>query len=169
MMSDDDYVRGGTQKDYYNSEDVENCNCPVCDEDNSRHICNERGSIGIVKCNSCCLIYVNPRVKNSTNNYHGKSEIYVEEARLIFNDSKRHHRDVNYEYELKKILTNLRDVSVIRLNASIFKRVQIYQNNSFYSFLEVISSVCLASSSDFSILSAIGFLVALFFGLTIVP
>ncbi len=118
-MSDDDYLRGGTGKDFYNKEDVENCNCPVCDKDNSSYICNERGSIGIVKCNSCNLIYVNPRVKNSTTNYHGKSEIYAEEARLIFNGKKRHHRDVNYEYELKKIQSYKRSGKLLDIGCNM--------------------------------------------------
>lgn len=53
----------------------------------------------------------------------------------IFNLHKNAKLNIELRSELKKILTSLRDVSVIRLNASIFKRVQIYQNNSFYSFL----------------------------------
>lgn len=37
--------------------------------------------------------------------------------------------------ELARALKGFKDVDLIRLNASIFKRVQIHQNNAFYSFL----------------------------------
>lgn len=53
----------------------------------------------------------------------------------IFNLHKNSDVSNELKAELKKILASLRDVSFVRLNGSLFKRVQIYQNNSFYSFL----------------------------------
>ena len=102
-IAEGDYVRGGTQKDFYHIDDVEECSCPLCDEFSSDHICYERGAIGVVKCKKCDLIYISPRVKNAAENYHGKADVYIEEARLIFNGEKDHHRDRNYEYELNRI------------------------------------------------------------------
>ena len=97
------YTKGGLQKKNYSTEDVENCKCPLCGKNDSNFIYSERGSLKIVKCKSCDLIYVNPRVKQAEKNYWGNEEIYFEEAKFIFSGKKKHHRDRNYEYEIKKI------------------------------------------------------------------
>ena len=97
-----DYIHGGTQKDYYQKEEVELCSCPLCNESNFNLIDTDRG-LGVVKCINCDLIYTNPRVKNAEENYFGDASIFFEEARLIFSGKKKHHRDRNYNYELKKI------------------------------------------------------------------
>lgn len=102
-LSKDDYIHGGIQKDFYNESEVIAWNCPLCFSDQSRNIYRERGSLGIVECNRCGLIYTNPRARNAEENYFGDSNIFFDEARLIFKGIKRHHRDRNYEYELKRI------------------------------------------------------------------
>jgi 2-polyprenyl-3-methyl-5-hydroxy-6-metoxy-1,4-benzoquinol methylase len=102
-ISKDDYIKGGTEKDFYSPDEVESCLCPLCNSSQFTTIHKERGNIGVVICKSCELIYTNPRVKNSSENYFGAEAIYYEEARLIFKGKKTHHRDRNYEYELREI------------------------------------------------------------------
>jgi 5-methylcytosine-specific restriction enzyme subunit McrC len=43
--------------------------------------------------------------------------------------------DVNLRTDLARLVRNFKGVDLIRLSASVFKRVQIHQNNSFYAFL----------------------------------
>jgi len=43
--------------------------------------------------------------------------------------------DVKLRADLIRLVRNLKEVDLIRLSASVFKRVQIHQNNSFYTFL----------------------------------
>lgn len=97
------YVRGGKQKNFYTPDEVEYCNCPLCGTSESDFIYTERGNLKIVKCRSCNLIYVNPRVKGSEKNYWGDEQVYLEEAKYVFNGQKKHHRDKNYEDELVQI------------------------------------------------------------------
>jgi 2-polyprenyl-3-methyl-5-hydroxy-6-metoxy-1,4-benzoquinol methylase len=101
--TNDNYIRGGRQKNIYEASEVEKCNCPLCGSDRPEHVYTERKSLEIVKCGHCGLIYVSPRVKQAETNYWGDADIYMSEARLIFTGKKKHHRDPNYIYELKKI------------------------------------------------------------------
>jgi len=101
-IKSDDYIHGGVQKDHYDPSDTENCNCPFCDSKSFVVLSSERG-LGIVKCNSCELIYTNPRPGDSEQNYFQNVDTFFEEARLIFRGKKSHHRDKNYEFELRKI------------------------------------------------------------------
>ena len=101
---DDDYIRGGLQLDHYSQDDVEACACPFCGEFRPHtEIHVERGYLGVVRCNDCDLLYVNPRAKSPSENYHGDAKLFFEEARLIFSGTKMHHRDGNYEWELNEI------------------------------------------------------------------
>lgn len=99
----DTYIKGGRQKNSYEADEVENCSCPLCGESRTEFIYAERKSLKVVKCVSCELIYVNPRVKQAETNYWGDAEIYFNEAKLIFSGKKSHHRDPNYLYELKHL------------------------------------------------------------------
>lgn len=101
-LKKEDYIHGGTQKDFYSESEREFCNCPLCGADDYQELDSERG-LSVVKCKKCGLIYVNPRAKDSQENYFGDSTTFYNEARLIFTGKKVHHRDKNYEYELKKI------------------------------------------------------------------
>ena len=47
--------------------------------------------------------------------------------------------DARLRSELARLVRKFNDVDLIRLTASVFKRVQIHQNNSFYAFL---TNVC---------------------------
>lgn len=47
--------------------------------------------------------------------------------------------DTKLRSELTRLVRKFNDVDLIRLTASVFKRVQIHQNNSFYAFL---TNVC---------------------------
>jgi len=98
-----DYERGGKQKDIYNESEVMHVVCSLCGKDDYKEIYKERGAIGIVKCNNCNLIYVNPRLKNPADIYWGDAEKYFKEARLIFEGKASHHRDPNYLEDLKLI------------------------------------------------------------------
>ncbi len=98
----EDYIHGGTQKNYYEEQEREFCHCPLCDADNYTKLDSDRG-LSVVRCKECELIYTNPRAKNAEQNYFGETETYYNEARLIFKGKKPHHRDRNYVYELEKI------------------------------------------------------------------
>ena len=64
----EDYIHGGTQKDFYQEHEREFCNCPLCNGNNYKELDSERGW-SIVRCNQCDLIYTNPRAKNAEKNY----------------------------------------------------------------------------------------------------
>ena len=98
-----DYERGGTQKEVYAGSEVVSALCPFCGSTKFNKIYVERGSLGIVRCGDCGLIYVNPRLKNPEEIYWGDAEKYFKEARLIFEGKKAHHRDPNYLEDLKII------------------------------------------------------------------
>ncbi len=102
-LQKDDYVHGGTQRDFYAEADVESCSCPLCSSAEFTNIYKERGNLGIVRCKNCDLIYTNPRAKDAEKNYFGDTDVYLQEARLIFNGKKPHHRDKNYFYEVEEI------------------------------------------------------------------
>ena len=97
------YIKGGAQKDFYKLEDTETTLCPHCCSSNFIKIHSEMGNLGIVDCLDCGLTYINPRVKNSHENYWGDPDIYFEEGKDIFNGTKSHHRDKNYLEELRHI------------------------------------------------------------------
>lgn len=97
-----DYIHGGTQKDNYSDGEKEICACPSCGNFEFDTIDSERG-LGIAVCKKCALVYTNPRAIDADKNYFGDADVFYEEARLIFKGKKKHHRDRNYEFELKKI------------------------------------------------------------------
>jgi len=97
------YKKGGKQKSYYGPEEVMERNCPFCNSMDRAKIYTERGSIGIVRCKRCDLIYVSPMLKEPEKNYWGDEARYYEEARMLFNGSSKHHRDINYIEDLKII------------------------------------------------------------------
>ena len=98
----DDYIKGGTQKDYYEENEREFCDCPLCGKNDFNKLDDDKG-LSVVKCKNCNLIYTNPRAKNAEENYFGDADIFYHEAMLIFKGKKPHHRDRNYEYEIEKI------------------------------------------------------------------
>jgi SAM-dependent methyltransferase len=104
-LNSDLYIKGGTQKDFYNENEKETCTCALCGSSNFKTIATESG-LGVVACSNCSFIYTNPRAKSTEENYFGNAAIFFNEARLVFSGHKPHHRDKNYEYELKKIKKN---------------------------------------------------------------
>ena len=96
-------ISGGLQKKNYSIDDVEEVPCPLCHSTHRRKLHKEHGSIGVVKCKNCNLIYASPKAKNSETNYWGDPKKYYEEARLVFSGDLPHHRDRNYEEELDVI------------------------------------------------------------------
>lgn len=98
-----DYEKGGRQKDFYSLEEVIERKCSLCNSTNYSKIYKERGSIGVVRCKDCKLVYTNPMVKEPEKNYWGNEKKYFQEARLIFEGKGKSHRDVNYLEDLKII------------------------------------------------------------------
>ena len=98
-----DYEKGGLQKEIYDKAEVINVPCPLCDSDEYKEIYKERGSLGIVRCRNCNLIYVNPRLADPEKIYWGDAEKYFQEARFIFEGKMPHHRDKNYLEDLELI------------------------------------------------------------------
>ena len=97
------YERGGTQKNIYEIDEVEEINCLNCGSSKKNKLHVEFGSIGIVKCIKCNLIYTSPRPKNSEKNYHGNLKSYEKEFDYIFKGILTHHRDINYNQEISII------------------------------------------------------------------
>jgi 2-polyprenyl-3-methyl-5-hydroxy-6-metoxy-1,4-benzoquinol methylase len=98
-----DYLRGGTEKDFYGEAEVTSVNCPLCEAGQYKLIFKERGTLGVVRCLSCGLLYANPRLKDPEKIYWGDADKYFEEAKLIFEGRACHHRDPNYKQDLKLI------------------------------------------------------------------
>jgi SAM-dependent methyltransferase len=98
-----DYERGGAQKELYDKSEVIKVPCPLCDKDEYKEIYKERGSLGIVRCRNCGLIYVNPRLRDPEKIYWGDAGKYFQEAKLIFEAKAPHHRDKNYLEDLRLI------------------------------------------------------------------
>ncbi len=102
-LTEINYEKGGGQKEIYVESEIISIVCPLCNSNHYREIYKERGVLGIVQCNDCNLIYVNPRLKNPENIYWGDTEKYFKEAKLIFEGKAAHHRDTNYLEDLKLI------------------------------------------------------------------
>lgn len=103
MTTKTDYLRGGRQKETYTKSEVIFVSCPLCGKSQYKEIYKERNVLGIVKCLSCGLLYVNPRLKEPEKIYWGDADKYFYEARLIFEGKAKHHRDPNYLADLKII------------------------------------------------------------------
>ncbi|MDD4939045.1 MAG: class I SAM-dependent methyltransferase [Candidatus Omnitrophica bacterium] len=98
-----EYKRGGLQKERYEKDEVALRSCPLCADREYSPIFTERGSLGIVRCKKCSLIYTNPMIREVNKNYWGDENEYFEEARLIFLGKAGHHRDHNYLKDLGRI------------------------------------------------------------------
>jgi 2-polyprenyl-3-methyl-5-hydroxy-6-metoxy-1,4-benzoquinol methylase len=101
-LAKEDYIHGGTQKDFYGEGEKAICDCPLCGSQKFEKIDEDRG-LAISVCKDCELIYTNPRPIAAEENYFGDTKVFFNEAKLIFKGKKPHHRDQNYVYELKKI------------------------------------------------------------------
>jgi SAM-dependent methyltransferase len=98
-----DYVRGGTQKDWYSAEDVVAVRCPLCGDETRNSIYVEHGAVVVSQCRSCSLIYTSHRIKEPEKVYWGDADLYYAEARLIYEGKAAHHRDPNYLEEMRLI------------------------------------------------------------------
>lgn len=99
----EDYNPAGTQKDFYEKHETEEANCPLCGSEKKTLVYTERGNLGTCICKNCGLLYTSPRAIGAEENYHGSAEKFYDEARLVFNGKKPHHRDKNYIFELEEI------------------------------------------------------------------
>ena len=97
------YIKGGTQKEHYDTHELIERVCPLCSNSSYLTVYRERGKLGIARCKDCGLIYTNPLVGEAEKNYWGDENRYLEEARLIFKGEVRHHRDPNYLDDLNVI------------------------------------------------------------------
>jgi len=98
-----DYERGGTQKDVYTPDEVVEVPCPLCGGDDRTRLYTEYEVVGISRCHACGLIYTSPRLRDPEKVYWGDAESYLAEARLIFEGKAAHHRDPNYDEELRAL------------------------------------------------------------------
>ena len=99
-----DYIKGGQQKDTYTHNDIVSTACPLCEDNkNFKLLKKEKTVLGVVQCQRCKLIYINPRLKHPEQVYWGDKKKYEEEAHLIFTEQASHHRDKNYLNDLKTI------------------------------------------------------------------
>ncbi|MBL4736057.1 MAG: class I SAM-dependent methyltransferase [Flavobacteriales bacterium] len=91
-------------KSTYSPDEVESCDCPLCDNNDFALVHVERESLQVVQCGVCDLIYVNPRLKNPSDNYRGEDQCTAHEtATMVFEKKIPHHREQCYRYELDKI------------------------------------------------------------------
>lgn len=97
------YEKGGRQKETYDKSEVINVPCPLCDSSKHKELYKERGNLGIVRCINCNLIYTNPRLTETEEIYSGDTEGYFNEAKLILEGKAPHHRDKNYTEDLELI------------------------------------------------------------------
>lgn len=102
-LNSDMYIHGGKQKNYYSMEEVIECKCPYCGQEDTQLLYKERGEIGISQCRNCGLIFTNPRTKDPEQVYWGDGDKYKEEAKFIFAGKAKHHRYKNYLHDLKII------------------------------------------------------------------
>ena len=73
--------------------------CPACGTDSPRRVAHE-GPLGIVRCGSCRLLYVTPRLAEPQAHYHGERDAVIRKYGPILRGEKAHNRDPNYEQEL---------------------------------------------------------------------
>lgn len=92
-----------TTKHSYTFNDVIIVNCPLCKSDNREYLGTEYGVLKIVRCRSCSLMYVSPRLKSPEQVYWGNEQEYLNEVKLILEGKESHHRDPNYLEELALI------------------------------------------------------------------
>ena len=98
-----DFERGGTQKSVYAADEVMAVPCPLCGSERHERLCVEHGTVGVVQCLDCALMYTSPRLKAPEKLYWGDETKFLAEGRLIFKGRAPHHRDVNYKEELALI------------------------------------------------------------------
>lgn len=103
-----DYERGGTQKAEYGPDEVEAVACLYCGATSGATLAREHGSLGVMRCDACGLLYTSPRPRAVERNYWGDREAYRREARLVFEGRAPHHRDPNYREELDFIGRHVR-------------------------------------------------------------
>lgn len=120
---DSQYGKGGQQKMVYsNMDELAYWPCPFCGSSEELKIKNEFGLLGIVKCQKCSLIRVNPRLEKPDLIYHGKKEMYEKEFKLMLTDDRPHHRDKNY----------MADINIIRRYKSEGEFLDIGTNSGFF-------------------------------------
>lgn len=88
---------------WFTPADLEESRCPLCGSNSFSTIYTERELLRVVQCDTCKLIYINPRLKNPENVYQGSEEKYLKETRLIREGKASAHRDPNYREHLRVI------------------------------------------------------------------
>jgi SAM-dependent methyltransferase len=79
--------------------DLVHATCPACGSDDPSGVASE-GPLGIVRCGSCSLLYVSPRLREPQAHYHGDREAVLAKYGAILRGERPHNRDPNYEQEL---------------------------------------------------------------------
>lgn len=129
-----DYKKGGTQKTFYELNDLQDINCLNCNSDKKSRVHTEFGNIGIVKCKNCSLMYTSPRPKNVELNYHGDKNKYYEEYKYIFNGTKPHHRDKNYIQELNIIKKFIKKGKIVDVGCNAGRFLHFAKKFGFDAF-----------------------------------
>jgi SAM-dependent methyltransferase len=89
-------------KETYTSDEIEYTNCPLCGDDRQVPL-GGQWSLTVVRCQTCSLIYVSPRLKEPEKNYWGEKEKAIAKYGPIFDGKVSHNRDKNYDMILKMI------------------------------------------------------------------
>lgn len=61
----------------------------------------ERGALRIVRCGACAAVYCSPRSKEPGAHFRRSERDLYEESRLIFEGAVGHHRDANYDDDIR--------------------------------------------------------------------
>ncbi len=92
-----------TTKQTQMKEEMDHSPCPLCQSERFTTLCVEWGSLGVVRCLDCELIYIRPRMKEPEKMYWNPKEYYLKETKLIFEGKAASHRDPNYRHDLRLI------------------------------------------------------------------
>lgn len=89
-------------KSRYDQADTEDVPCPLCGATDRQEVAEE-WSLRIVRCSSCDLIYVSPRLRDPEKNYWGDETAMETKYRPVFDGLAPHNRDRNYLEHLATI------------------------------------------------------------------
>lgn len=82
-------------KTTYCPEDLVWVDCPLCESTVYSRMAEE-WSLGVVRCCTCGLVYINPRIKEPEKNIWGGKDDIIVKYGAIFEGTRPHDRDRNY-------------------------------------------------------------------------
>jgi SAM-dependent methyltransferase len=84
-----------TWKNHHGPEDVVEVDCPLCDSAERTVVAREWG-LTVVRCTTCSLVYVSPRLRESEKNYYADTETKLAKYGAMLRGEMAHPRDPNY-------------------------------------------------------------------------